>query len=344
VTELSNEQAADGQMTIMELQRATWRFAALRALVSCGCPEELRDGPRSVAELADRCGVDASMLARMLRSIAVTGLLRSTSPGVYELTPAGQSLLRGRALASVKFSLDPEIWNALGELPETVRNGQAPFTSRHGSLYDYLSTEPELSAIFDELMDSNHVPTAAKLAEVLTGPGGDLCGPGTVVDVGGGQGTFLAAILQANTDLRGVLFDLDRTVPAAREYLTAAGVSARCEVIAGNFFKAVPAGGSAYLVAHVVHNWDDEQATSILRTIRAAMPADGRLYLIEAPLPDDDSPHFGKDLDIRLLTMHEGKERSATEYFALLTEAGFRAGQLIRLERGECLLTASPLS
>jgi hypothetical protein len=328
---------AEGQATIMEIQRGVWRFAAIRALVAIGAPERLRDGPLTVAELADRCGAHAPTLGRLLRTIAATGLLARSGPDTYELTEAGQALLWGRALVSVRFSVDPEVWGALGDLTETVRTGVAPFTLRHGSLYDYLSTKPDVSAVFDELMDTNHGPLAARLAEVATFPD-----TGTVVDVGGGRGTFLAAILHGHPGLRGVLLDLARVIPAARKYLADSGVDQRCEVVAGDFFAAVPAGADAYLVAHVVHNWDDGQAATILRTIRAVMPDHGQLLLVEAPVPDDDLPHFGKDLDVRLLTMHEGKERSHAEYSALLTATGFSPGQIIELGRGECLITASP--
>jgi hypothetical protein len=328
---------AEGQATIMEIQRGVWRFAAIRALVAIGAPERLRDGPLTVAELADRCGAHAPTLGRLLRTIAATGLLARAGPDMYELTETGQALLWGRALLSVRFSADPEVWGALGDLTETVRTGVAPFTLRHGSLYDYLSAKPEVSAAFDELMDTNHGPLAARLAEVATFPD-----TGAVVDVGGGRGTFLAAILHVYPGLRGVLLDLPRVIPAARKYLADSGVDERCEVVAGDFFTEVPTGADAYLVAHVVHNWDDGQAATILRTIRAAMPDHGQLLLVEAPVPDDDRPHFGKDLDVRLLTMHEGKERSQAEYSALLSGAGFRPGQVIELGRGECLITASP--
>jgi hypothetical protein len=337
------EAAGAGQAAIMDMQRAVWRFAALRALIAVGCPEQLRDGPRTVAELADRCGAHAPTLGRLLRTIATTGLLHRVSPGTYELTPAGQSLLAGRALMSMRFQLDAQVWGALGELTETVRSGEAPFTLRHGSLYDYLSTAPEVSAAFDALMDINHGPLADKLAALLT-ESGEFAATGTVVDVGGGQGTFLAAILRADPGLRGILLELDRSVPAATKYLAAADVAEQCEVVSGDFFTAVPAGGDVYLLAHVVHNWDDEQATGILRTIRAVIPSSGRLLLVEAPLPDDDAPNFGKDLDIRLLTMHEGKERTVAEYAALLTSAGFLLGEVTELGRGECVIAASPVA
>jgi hypothetical protein len=328
---------AEGNKTLAELHSSTLRFAAIRALVSIGCPEQLRDGPLTVAELASRCGAHAPTLARLLRSVAVTGLLRTVSPCKYELTDAGQALLEGRELQRMRWNVDPEAWRSLGELTETVRTGQAPFLLRHGSTYDYLSTRQESAAAFDALMVANHSHLAARLAEV-----GDFSGASTVVDVGGGRGTFLTAVLRAHPGLRGILLDLERAVPTAKEYLAANGVDERCEVVAGDFFASVPAGADAYLLAHVIHNWDDAQAAGILRTVRAAMPGNGRILIIEAPLPDDDRPYFVKDLDIRLLTMHGGKERSQSEYVALLAGAGLRPGPVTELAFGSCLITASP--
>jgi hypothetical protein len=189
-------------------------------------------------------------------------------------------------------------------------------------------------------MEANLEPLAAKLAQV-----GDFSGAQTLVDVGGGQGTFLAAILSVNPAMRGILLDLDRSIPLARKYLADSGVGDRCDFVAGDFFKAVPAGGDTYFVAHIVHNWDDEQVLTILRGVRTVIPGHGRLLLLEQVLPDDDRPHFGKDVDIRLLTLHSGRERTLAEYSALLKAAGFSTGEVIELhDRDECLIYASPVA
>ncbi len=333
---------ADGQAVIMDLQRTSWRFTALRALMSVGVPDQLADGPRTIEDLARACGAHAPTLARLLRNTAQTGLVRTAAPGTYELTAAGRALLHGQARQSLQYSVDDEVWDTLGELTVTVRTGVAPFTQRHGSLYDYLATKPALSAEFDGLMDLQHEPLASRVGQLLAAS--SLSPQATVVDVGGAKGTFVAAILRANPALRGILFDLERSAPLAREYLAAAGLAGRCEVVTGDFFKAVPGGGNAYLVAHIVHNWNDEQATAILRSIRAVIPDDGQLLIVEAPIPDDDRPHFAKDLDIRLLTLHEGQERTRPEYEALLAAAGFRLAGTAELSRGEQLLTAVPVA
>jgi predicted hotdog family 3-hydroxylacyl-ACP dehydratase len=332
----------EGQLTILGMQRTWWRFAALRALMAIGCPDRLADGPRTVAELAEACDAHAPTLSRLLRNIAQTGLLRTVAPDTYELTPTGRALLGGHARQSLLYSVDDEVYNGLGELTETVRTGVAPFTTRHGALYNYLSTDAELSAVFDALMDLQHEPLAVRVGELLAASG--LPAGATVVDVGGAKGTFVAAILRANPGMRGILLDLERSAALAGEYLAAAGVAERCEVVAGDFFKAVPGGGDAYLLAHIVHNWDDEQARAILRSVRAVVPDDGRLLIVEAPIPEGDEPHFAKDLDIRLLTMHEGQERTVAEYESMLADAGFRLADSAELSRGECLLTAVPVT
>jgi O-methyltransferase domain/IclR helix-turn-helix domain len=336
---VAEDAVAEAQAAIMAMERAAWRYAVLRALVSVGCPGQLRDGPLSIAELAARCGAHAPTLRRLLRSAAQTGLVRSVPPDACELTAAGLALIEGRSALTLAYNADPEIWGGFGELTETVRTGRAPFLLRNGNVYRYLAGKPALSAVFDQLMEANLGPLAASLAE-----SGIFSGLHTLVDVGGGKGTFLAAILHANPGMRGILLDTGRVVPAASEYLAAAGLGERCEFVAGDFFTTMPAGADAYFVAHVLHNWDDERAAALLRQIRAAIPDHGRLLILEQPLPDDDRPHLGKDLDIRMLTLQYGRERSHAEYSALLAAAGFVPGEVIELHRDECLISAFPVA
>jgi hypothetical protein len=329
--------ASDGDAILNQMHRTVMRFAAVRALVGLDCPEQLRDGPRTVTDLAVRCGADASMLGRVLRTVATTGLLRTVGPGRYELTEAGQALLDGVELQRIRWNADLEIWTALGEMTEAVRTGQAPFVRRFGGLYEYLAGRPAAAEAFDMLMVARSTAVADALAKTSVFPA-----TGTVVDVGGGRGTYLAAVLRAYPGLRGILVDLERVVDSAREFLTDNGVIDRCQVVVGDFLAAVPPGGDAYLLAQIIHNWDDAEAVRILRTVRAAISGHGRLLVAEEVLPDDDNPHPGKDLDVRLLTLHTGKERSQAEYAALFAEAGFRPGPVIELAAGSSVLTATP--
>ena len=334
-----DEQAEQGSALLAGMHRTVLRFSAIRALVAIGVPEQLREGPRSAADLADRCQADASALTRLLRTTASTGLMRTVAPGTYELTGAGQALLDGTELLRTRHSGNPEMWASLGELTETARTGRAPFLDRFGSTYNYLSTRPAGSAVFDALMTSLYESVAISLTQASVLPE-----TGTIADIGGGKGTFLAAFLKAEPELRGVLLEMPRSVEVAREYLAEEGVADRAEVVAGDFFAAVPAGAQAYLLSHIIHNWSDKESADILRVVRSAIPADGRLLVVDMVLPDDDREHYAKDLDIRMLASFDGKERSEAEFAELLDSAGFRLDQVIDLDvAGECVIVASPV-
>jgi hypothetical protein len=325
---------ARGQSVIADLQRATWQYSALRALVVTGCPEQLRDGPLAVPVLADRCGADAEVLRRLLRSVAQTGLLASVPPDSYRLTAAGRALVEGQSVAALTFYADQEIHAALGDLPATLKTGKAPFMSRYGSAYGYLAVNPSAAAAFDQFMTASNQDLAAEVAANEALPA-----TGTVADVGGGKGTFLAAALRARPGLRGILLDLARVADSAKLYLAESGIQERCEIVAGDFFTAVPSA-DAYILAHVIHLWEDERAVAILRAIRTASPPHGRVLIVEHLLAPGDGPSAGKDLDIRLLALGPGRERSREEYGALLTAAGFRPGPVLELGFGHGLFTA----
>lgn len=332
--------AAAGIRILTELVTAGWRSAAIRALLTVGAFEEMAAGPLTIGELAARCGADTATLRRVLRCVAATGLLRSAGPDRYELTDACRAAMDGWPFAMLRADSDPEFLRAMGEITETIRTGKAPFVARYGSVHGYLATRPETAAAFDALMEGLFSPVASSLARAV-----DFAKLKVVVDVGGGKGGFITAILRAHPGVRGILAELDRVLPGAREYLAAHGVAGRCDVVACDFFAdPLPPGAGAYLLAHVIHNWDDEQALAILRAVRAAIPDHGRLLLVEAPLPDDDSPHPAKDNDIRLLTILPGGERTESQYAELLTEAGFRTESVTGLTGGESVIVAAPAS
>ena len=338
VDEKTEAPAAAGTRILLETTFATWRFAAIRGLLSIGAFEQLAAAPLTIGELANRCGADAEILRRVVRCVAATGLLRSAGPQRYELTDACRAVLGGWAFGGFLFNADPEMWNALGEINETIRSGRAPLIDRYGGLYGYLATQPETAAGFDALVKGISAPIAKALAQAV-----DFGKLGTVVDVGGGHGGFITAILRAHPGVRGILTELDRALPGARAHVAASGLADRCDVVACDFFTdPVPSGAGWYLLAHVIHNWNDEQALAILRAVRAAVPDDGRLLLVEAIIPDDDSPHLAKDLDIRMITMVPGGGRTESEYARLLAEAGFRPDPAASLARIESVIAAIP--
>ena len=165
----------------------------------------------------------------------------------------------------------------------------------------------------------------------------------TIVDVGGGYGTLLAAILRRNPAARGILFDQPHVVAAAEEHLAAAGVADRCTTVGGDFFVEVPAGGDAYVLAQILHDWDDERSVAILRQCRRAMPAHGKLLVVELVLPPGEEPFFGKWLDLHMLVMAGARERTAAEYDALFRAAGFALARVVPTPAGPSIVEAVPV-
>lgn len=332
--------SAVGAKIVLDAVRGAWRFAALNAMVELGCAEHLQGGPMTVAELAARCGAHEASLARVLRNVASMGLVRTVSPGTYELTEAGTVICdRGATMSLwVPFTAEEACWYALGALPQTVRSGRSAFMERYGTLYEYLSHNEKSSRLFDDFMTARSGPTSAALAARH-----DFSDVGTVMDVGGGNGIFLAALLHAYPNLRGVLLELEHVLPGARKLLAAEGVADRCELVAGDYFKHIPGGADVYLLASVIHTWDDEDALRLLRPLREAVPDHGRVLFVDAIIPDDDQPHYGKDLDIRILSLFgNGKERTRSEYFGLLSQAGLTAQSATELAMGLSLVEATP--
>lgn len=330
--------AAAAYRTVMELTVSVFRFAALSGLDEIGGLAELAGGPLAIGELAGRCGADPAMLARVLRSVATTGLIRTASPGAYELTDTGRALLDSSALPGLRFNADPEIWTALREIPDALHAGQPPIMARHGSLYEYLASRPETATAFYALMAGDFGPVAAALPKAI-----DFSAARTVVDVGGGQGGFVTAILRAYPGLRAILTDLDHALPEARDHLAANGVAGRCELVAGDFFRdPLPPGADSYLLAHILHNWSDAQSEDILRAVRVAIAENGQVLIVGLVLPDDDAPHWAKDLDIRLLSFLQGGQRTEPEYAALLAKAGFRLQSVTHLHKDEYVIVGVP--
>jgi hypothetical protein len=285
------------------------------ALARLGVPDLLASGPRPVAELAAECGADPQVLHRMLRALAALGLLRRVEPDSYALTSVTE-LLRSDVPDSLRATAimhGEEVFRSFAEIMHTVHTGEPAFDKVHGrGFYDYLAEHPGTASVFAAAMGSEPVPAA--LAGV------DLSGVGTLVDVGGGDGRLLAEVLVAHQAMRGVLVELPESVAAARTRLTEAGVADRVELVEGSFFDEVPAGGDAYVLARVLHNWTDEHAGTILRRVGAAMSPEARLLVFETFLAQDAA---GAMVDLLMLGLLEGRERTAEEYRDLLARNGF---------------------
>lgn len=330
---------SDPRARVWNLIRGPWQFAAVYALAVLGCATHLAAGPLPVTELADRCDTDPAALERLLRCAAGLGLLAQTGPGCYALTPAGQVLVPGGPGSmhpAVLATGDPAAWQAMTGLAATARTGQPAFAAQHGcGFYDYLAAHPGRAAIFAQFMASRSADLAAALARL------DFPGP-TVADIGGGSGTVLAAILAAHPHLRGVLFDQPHMLDAAREHLAAAGLAGRAELAAGDYLAGPLPPARTYLLASILHNHDDGQARTILGNVRAAATGGPRVLLADLLLPDRPAPHIGSDLDVRMMALGTGRERTRAAYLALLRDVGLTDTQVIGTPYGLSIVDARP--
>jgi hypothetical protein len=309
---------------------------ALHLAAKLGVADLLADGPRPAADLAAATGTQAPALRRVLRLLASTGIFDETADGSFALTPLGEALrsdVPGSARALVLLFAGVALQDSWKELEYCVRTGQPAFrkASPDGDAFSHF--DPEQEAIFDAAMATFAPQTAAAIAAAY-----DFSAFGTLVDVGGGNGALLVGILAANPALRGIVFDRPRAVDAARKKIAEAGLEARCEAIAGDFFEAVPPGADAYVLKHVIHDWDDDRALAILRNCHRAMGASAKLLVAEGVYP----PRIDRSLesrgaaanDVNMLVATGGRQRSEAEFRSLYAAAGF---ELVRIAP-----TASP--
>jgi hypothetical protein len=292
-----------------------------------GLADLLATGPRSAEDLAAAAGADASVLHRILRGLAINGIVEE-GRGVFGLTDAGRCLQSAAtdSLRGAVLSRGDLYYRAASGLLESAQKGGGAFRHVYGTgLFDHLSASPARLKAFQESMVARSQAEAAEVVRAY-----DFSRYRHVVDVGGGFGVTLAALLTSYPNLRGTLFDRPEVVRAAPERLHAADLAGRCKVVAGDAFDAVPPGGDLYLLSRVIHDWNDEDAVRILRSCRTAMDHEGVLVLVEAVIADPVSDRPAAILmDLHMLVLGLGKERSVPEFSSLLAQAGFALHRVV---------------
>ncbi|MFD8290081.1 methyltransferase [Streptomyces lavendulae] len=300
--------------------------AALRAVAAHRIPDHLADGPRTAEELAARTGTDAAALRRLLRLLAVRGLFREDERGAFRLEESGRPLrtdVPDSQHAGVLMITDPMFGRSAAELPGTLRTGASSFELAHGTpFFEHLLKSPADRAVFDAGMASLSGPADELVAGSYAFPEGSR-----VIDVGGGRGGLLRAVLDRGPSLEGVLFDRPATV--AEHLLDHPGTGGRWRVEGGDFFTAVPSGGDFYVLKHVLHDWTDEDGLRILGSVRRAAAPGARLLVVDAVLPGNGVPHPAVELDIVMLMVVRGRERTAAEFESLLGRSGFRLHRIL---------------
>jgi hypothetical protein len=318
-------------MVLYQLATGHYLSQALYVVATLGIADHLADGAQDHETLAKATGTHPPSLRRVLRLLASARVLAEREDGRFELTTVGSFLRSGpgsfRAMAQLFAS--PLEWQSWGDLLTTVRTGEPALHRVFGmDSFEYFADHPEEGAVFDEAMGSFTAMAALAVAAAY-----DFSSMRTLIDVGGGEGALLTGILRANPHLRGTVLDLPRLTEGARRYIGAAGLADRCEFVAGDFFEAVPAGADAYLMKHVIHDWDDARAVRILRTVRTAMRPETKLLIVEGVYPPriDGSPecHGAAKNDVNMMLVTGGRQRSETEFRELYAAAGLRLTRIV---------------
>jgi hypothetical protein len=323
-------------VALLRMMTGYWVSQALNVAADLGVADLLRDGSRSSDDLAAACGAHAPTLYRLLRALASVGVFTELDGCRFALTPLAELLCSDvpgsmRALARMYGS---EQYRAWGDLLESVRTGRPAFDRTFGASYfDYLARSPEADAIFNEAMTG----WTTRVAEAVVAAY-DFAGVDTVVDVGGGHGLLLVTILRAHPTMRGVLFDQPHVVKGAQPRLEAAGVADRCAIEGGDFFASVTEGGDVYILAQILHDWDDDRCRAILGKCHRAMRPMGKLLVVEQVLPPANEPSLGKWLDLHMLVLLTGRERTEAEYRDLLGAAGFELTRVIPTSSGASIV------
>jgi O-methyltransferase domain/Dimerisation domain len=320
---------------MLEMILWAWRVQGISVAAELKVADALADGPLTAEELASRVGADPDALARLMRALISEGIFKRRRDGRFALNALGKTLQwdapmsmagMARMVGNTHYR---EHWSLLAD---AVRTGEAvPPKLRGMTGWEFAEQNPEFAAIFNDAMTS--------VSEFAVGPvvaAYDFSPYRTIIDVGGGHGRLLAAIVAATPGARGVLYDLPQVVDGAPELLAKHGVADRVRVEGGSFLESVPADGDAYVLKNVIHDWPDADAATILRNVRTAARTRSTLLLVEFVIPSHDREFIGKWADMEMLVQVAARERTADEYRKLYEQAGFEMTRVVP--------TAGPIS
>ncbi|MEO0707165.1 MAG: methyltransferase [Cyanobacteria bacterium J06649_5] len=326
-------EAPPGNEAINLLQMITgmWVTQSIYVVASLQIADRLVEGDKGVDELAQQAGCNEDYLYRVMRALAGNGIFAEVLPRRFALTPTADYLRSDMpgSLRSLALTISDEWqWDCFGDLLETVKTGRSAMQRQYRvqDTFEYLTeVAPASGEIFDDAMTGWASSIHMAILDSY-----DFSALSSLVDVAGGHGVLMTEILKRYSTLTGVVFDLPGVVAGADDLLAAGNVLDRCETVGGSFFEEIPAGKDAYMLSHILHDWSDQDCLKILNNIRQAMPDAGRLLVVEMLIPPGDTPHFGKLLDVTMLSIFSGgRERTEAEYTQLLAQAGFKVQRTV---------------
>jgi ubiquinone/menaquinone biosynthesis C-methylase UbiE len=311
-----------------QLIRGYWTTQAIFVAAELQIADLLADGPKDPDELGRLAGVKGDMLYRVLRALASIGIFAEDAEGHFMLTPLAETLCGDSGQRAYARLHGQELYQSWAKLLEAVRTGDAGFVEAFGMpAFEFFSKNPERGAVFDKAMTGHHGREADPMLDAY-----DFSPFNSLVDVGGGNGSLLIAILSRHPKMHGVLFDLPRVVDRARAAVENA-FRERCRLVGGSFLESVPNGADAYLLRHIVHDWRDDDAATILRNCRKAMKPGGRVLVVEIVVPAGNDASFAKWMDLMMVT-YGGKERSEKQYRQLFAQSGLQLTRVVPTNAG----------
>ena len=314
----------EAQIAEIMLSQLASRLVYLAATLKLA--DHLADGSKTADQLAPLTGTHAPPLYRILRALASLGFFTEDAQHRFVLRPLGAVLKSGTPSHAAALTLGGELFTrSFDNFLYSVQTGKTAFERSFGMpVFDWLGANPREASLFADTMVGFHGAEPPAVAAAY-----DFSAFQTIADVGGSTGNLLTTILSRYPGPRGILFDLPHVVREAPAFLQQRNLTDRIRIEAGSFFEGVPAGADAYVLSHVIHDWNHEQCLTILGHCRRAIPPNGRLLLVEMVLPEGDTPHPGKLLDMVMLTIPGGEERTASQYGTLLDQAGFRMTRVV---------------
>lgn len=319
--------AAPPQALIMQIACGAMMTQALGIAAKLGIADLLRDGPKFADEIALATGTHAPSIYRILRSLAGAGVFRETSPKTFSNTGLSDVLrsdFPGSLRSAAIFMAEPWHYNVWSDMLHSARTGETAWKKTYGEeVFDWFAKHPEEAEIFNNAMTDMSASVAPAVIEAY-----DFSGIETLADIAGGHGFLLSQILKANPAIKGILFDVEPVITGSDSLLESESVTDRIEKVSGDFFKEVPSA-DAYIMKHIIHDWDDERAVLIMRNIHSAVKGGGKLLLVEMVVPEDNAPHDSKLLDLEMLASPGGLERNADEYRQLFARSGFQLSRII---------------
>jgi hypothetical protein len=318
-------------MAMLQLISGFWISRCIYVTAKLGIPDLMKNGPMTAADLAAATKTDAPSLFRLLRALVAVDILTHGEDGRFGNTPVSETLrtdIPGSLRSFAMTELGEEHYPAWGELLHSVRTGEIAFDRAFSMpVWEFFAKNPENAKIFNDAM-SGVTDQATEAFHAAY----SFAGIKTLMDVGGGHGALLTSILTRNPEMRGILFDSPQVIKGAQATLQDSGIADRCQLTGGDFFQSVPEGSDAIIMKWIIHDWNDEQSITIMKNCHRALPEEGKLILIEAVVPAGNEPHFSKFIDLNMLVMTGGRERTEEEFRRLYEAARFRLTRIVPTE------------